>query len=170
MQVPARDPDVGPMPTRRAGLWGRPSGNGLASGCSHQIFCARRRRAGHAHPGARRGASLRLTVTVIKPVGADPKTDVAVIQVRADGLTELPFGISDRLVGGATERAGLKRDRTRRHAGTPALLRTGEIGTLTETAAGHRLQMMRGEPSRATIPRKSIGVPPFPCWLGPPSP
>jgi len=30
-------------------------------------------------------------------VGADPETDVAVIQVRADGLTELPFGNSDRL-------------------------------------------------------------------------
>jgi S1-C subfamily serine protease len=30
-------------------------------------------------------------------VGADPETDVAVIQVRADGLTELPFGDSDRL-------------------------------------------------------------------------
>jgi S1-C subfamily serine protease len=30
-------------------------------------------------------------------VGADPDTDVAVIQVRADGLTELPFGDSDRL-------------------------------------------------------------------------
>ena len=117
--------------------------------------------------------TVRLTDGRVLPgrrVGTDPETDVAVIQVRGDGLTELPFGISDRLVGGATERAGLKRDRTRRHAGTPALLRTGEIGTLTETAAGHRLQMMRGEPSRATIPRKSIGVPPFPCWLGPPSP
>ena len=30
-------------------------------------------------------------------VGADPETDVAVIQVRADGLTELPFGNSDRV-------------------------------------------------------------------------
>jgi serine protease Do/serine protease DegQ len=30
-------------------------------------------------------------------VGADPETDVAVIQVRADSLTELPFGNSDRL-------------------------------------------------------------------------
>jgi S1-C subfamily serine protease len=30
-------------------------------------------------------------------VGADPDTDVAVIQVYADGLTELPFGDSDRL-------------------------------------------------------------------------
>jgi S1-C subfamily serine protease len=30
-------------------------------------------------------------------VGADPETDVAVIQVRADGLTELPFGNSGRL-------------------------------------------------------------------------
>ena len=30
-------------------------------------------------------------------VGADPETDVAVVQVRADGLTELPFGNSDRL-------------------------------------------------------------------------
>jgi serine protease DegQ len=30
-------------------------------------------------------------------IGADPETDVAVIQVRADGLTELPFGNSDRL-------------------------------------------------------------------------
>jgi S1-C subfamily serine protease len=30
-------------------------------------------------------------------LGADPETDVAVIQVRADGLTELPFGNSDRL-------------------------------------------------------------------------
>ena len=30
-------------------------------------------------------------------VGADPETDVAVIEVRADGLTELPFGNSDRL-------------------------------------------------------------------------
>ena len=30
-------------------------------------------------------------------VGADPETDVAVIQVRADGLTELGFGNSDRL-------------------------------------------------------------------------
>jgi S1-C subfamily serine protease len=30
-------------------------------------------------------------------VGADPETDVAVIQVRADGLMELPFGNSDRL-------------------------------------------------------------------------
>jgi serine protease Do/serine protease DegQ len=30
-------------------------------------------------------------------VGADPDADVAVIQVRADGLTELPFGDSDRL-------------------------------------------------------------------------
>ena len=30
-------------------------------------------------------------------VCADPETDVAVIQVRADGLTELPFGNSDRL-------------------------------------------------------------------------
>jgi S1-C subfamily serine protease len=30
-------------------------------------------------------------------VGADPETDVAPIQVRADGLTELPFGDSDRL-------------------------------------------------------------------------
>jgi hypothetical protein len=30
-------------------------------------------------------------------VGADPETDVAVIQVRADGLMELPFGDSDRL-------------------------------------------------------------------------
>jgi S1-C subfamily serine protease len=30
-------------------------------------------------------------------VGADPETDVAVIQVRADGLTELAFGNSDRL-------------------------------------------------------------------------
>jgi S1-C subfamily serine protease len=30
-------------------------------------------------------------------VGADPETDVAIIQVRADGLTELPFGNSDRL-------------------------------------------------------------------------
>jgi S1-C subfamily serine protease len=30
-------------------------------------------------------------------VGADPDTDVAVIQVNADGLTELPFGDSDRL-------------------------------------------------------------------------
>jgi len=30
-------------------------------------------------------------------VGADPETDVAVIQVRADRLTELPFGDSDRL-------------------------------------------------------------------------
>jgi serine protease DegQ len=30
-------------------------------------------------------------------VGADPETDVAVIQVRADGLTELPFGNSDHL-------------------------------------------------------------------------
>jgi serine protease DegQ len=30
-------------------------------------------------------------------VGADPETDVAVIQVRAHGLTELPFGNSDRV-------------------------------------------------------------------------
>jgi len=30
-------------------------------------------------------------------VGADPETDVAVIQVRADGLKELPFGNSDRV-------------------------------------------------------------------------
>jgi serine protease DegQ len=30
-------------------------------------------------------------------IGADPETDVAVIQVRADGLTELAFGNSDRL-------------------------------------------------------------------------
>ena len=61
-------------------------------------------------------------------VGADPETDAAVIQVRADGLTELPFGISDRLAGGATERAGLKRDRTRRHAGTRCRRPTDEAG------------------------------------------
>jgi serine protease Do/serine protease DegQ len=30
-------------------------------------------------------------------VGTDPETDVAVIQVRGDGLTELPFGNSDLL-------------------------------------------------------------------------
>jgi S1-C subfamily serine protease len=34
-------------------------------------------------------------------VGADPETDLPVIQVRADGLTELPFGDSDRLDAGA---------------------------------------------------------------------
>jgi S1-C subfamily serine protease len=34
-------------------------------------------------------------------VGADPETDVAVIQVLADGLTELSFGNSDRLEVGA---------------------------------------------------------------------
>jgi serine protease DegQ len=32
-----------------------------------------------------------------RQVGADPETDVAVIQVRADGLTELAFGNSDLL-------------------------------------------------------------------------
>jgi trypsin-like peptidase len=42
-------------------------------------------------------ARIRLTPTPARRVGADPETDVAVIQVRADGLTELPFGDSDRL-------------------------------------------------------------------------
>jgi Trypsin-like peptidase domain len=52
-------------------------------------------------------------------VGADPETDVAVIQVRADGLTELPFGNSDRLEVGdfvfaiapRPRRSGCSRDR-----------------------------------------------------------
>jgi serine protease DegQ len=65
-------------------------------------------------------------------IGADPETDVAVIQVRADGLTELPFGNTDRLEVGDfvchRQSAEDRPDRDRRDRQRPAPGQCGARG------------------------------------------
>jgi serine protease Do/serine protease DegQ len=85
-------------------------------------------------------------------VGADPETDVAVIQVRADGLTD-PFGNSDRLEVGDFVFAICNPQRIGQTvtAIRLALLRTGKIAEFAVSRLGStltlRAEMTEREPA-----------------------